>query len=73
METTNQTIENQPLDPLTVLFRAKRLGKKQAYFCGIFRRKQQHVSLAFKGKAPGLLRKINHHLDVLEQKAKEQN
>jgi len=72
METTKQTTQNQPLDPLTVLFRAKRLGKKQAYFIGIFRRKQQHISAAFQGRAPGLLNKINTHLDILEKKAKEQ-
>lgn len=36
------------------------------YFAGVFNRTKVRVSQAFNGKAPGLARKIDSHLSLLE-------
>jgi len=36
------------------------------YFAGVFNRTTARLSQAFSGKAPGLARKIDNHLDLLE-------
>jgi hypothetical protein len=72
MSSANQT--QAKLDPLEVKHRAERLSRdynlelNAEYFATIHNRSLARVYDAWSGKAPGLLSKMNKHLDVIEQR-----
>jgi hypothetical protein len=66
----------QKLDPLDVKHRYERMNRdynlelNAEYFSSIHNRSLARIYEAFKGNAPSLLKKINKHLDVIEQREK---
>ena len=67
-------MENEKLEPLLVWQRAERLARKIGkkldvqYMMRVHKRSQARVYQALNGKAPGLLRRIDRHLTMLEEK-----
>ena len=65
---------NNQLDPLDVKHRYERMNRdfnldlSYEYFSKIHNRTTQRISDAFRGKAPNLLKKIDKHLDYIEER-----
>lgn len=62
-------IQLNPQDIFIRIFKIK--GKKtNEYLSGVFKRSPSRISQMWNGKAPGLLKKVNHHAELLESKIK---
>lgn len=65
---------NNQLDPLDVKHRYERMNRdfglklNPEYFATIHNRSLPRVYSALKGEAPALLKRINKHLDVVEER-----
>lgn len=58
----------QILDPLEIKYRAERLGLTRSALAKRHRRSLASISLAFKGKRPGLLGRIAQHVEKIEKR-----
>jgi CRISPR/Cas system endoribonuclease Cas6 (RAMP superfamily) len=73
---TSQNQKQAKLDPLEVKHRAERLSRdydlnlNAEYFSKLHKRSLARIYEAYKGNAPTLLRKIDKHLNLIEQRKK---
>lgn len=74
----SNTIQMQP-DPLEVKHRSERLSRDYGlkltaeYFAAVHDRSIQRIYDAWAGKAKSLLRKMDKHLDVVEERCKRKS